>query len=162
MDGFYQFIMQDIDGKEVSLSNYQGKVVLVVNVASKCGFTPQYEGLERIYLKYNHRGFVILGFPSNDFLGQEPGTNEEIKTFCTLNYGVTFPMFSKIKVKGKEKHPLYAYLTDKKTNSEFSGEITWNFNKFLIDRQGNIINRFDSAVKPEDKKIINAIEDALK
>lgn len=161
MIGFYQFVMADIDGKDISLSNYEDKVVLVVNVASKCGFTPQYEGLEKIYLKYKGRGFLILGFPSNDFMEQEPGSNEEIKSFCSLTYGVTFPMFSKIKVKGKDIHPLYQYLTGKEANPRYSGIITWNFNKFLIDRKGNIINRFESAVKPEDKILTDAIEAAL-
>lgn len=162
LEGIYQFIVQDINGSNVNLSNYQDKVVLIVNVASKCGFTYQYEGLEKIYLQYKDQGFVILGFPSNDFMGQEPGSNEEIKNFCSLNYGVTFPMFSKIKVKGKDKAPLYAFLTDKKKNPKFGGDISWNFNKFLIDKKGNIIERFDSGVKPEDKKLIDALETALK
>ena len=161
MEGIYQFIMQDINGSNVNLSDFKGKIILIVNVASKCGFTPQYEGLEKIYLKYKDRNFIILGFPSNDFMGQEPGSDEEIKNFCTLTYGVTFPMFSKISVKGRNINPLYLYLTDKKTDPKFGGNITWNFNKFLIDKEGNIINRFDSAVKPEDKKITDAIESVL-
>ncbi len=159
---FYQLAMNDIDGKEVRFAQYRDKVVMVVNVASKCGFTYQYEGLEKLYLKYKDKGFIILGFPSNDFLGQEPGSNEEIKNFCTLTYGVTFPMFSKIKVKGKDAAPLYQKLTDKKTNPKFGGAITWNFNKFLISRKGEIINRFDTKIKPEDPAIAAAIEAALK
>lgn len=159
---FYQFIMNDIDGKEVKFSQYKNKVVLVVNVASRCGFTYQYEGLEKIYLKYKDKGFIILGFPANDFLGQEPGSNEEIKNFCSLTYGVTFPMFSKIKVVGNEMAPLYVYLTESRDNTNFAGKITWNFNKFLIGRKGKIIARFDSGVKPEDKELTDAIEAALK
>jgi glutathione peroxidase len=158
----YDFTMQDIDGKTVNLKDFSGKVVLLVNVASKCGFTYQYEGLEKLYKNYKDQGFVILGFPANNFLGQEPGTNIDIKTFCSLNYGVTFPMFAKISVKGKDKAPLYVYLTDKTTNPKFGGEISWNFNKFLINKKGEIVNRFDSKVKPEDDKIISEIEKELK
>lgn len=159
---FYQFVMNDIDGKEVKFNQYQNKVVLVVNVASRCGFTPQYEGLEKIYLKYKDRGFIILGFPSNDFLGQEPGSNEEIKNFCSLTYGVTFPMFAKIKTGGKEIAPLYKYLTESRENPGLKGKITWNFNKFLIDRKGKTVARFDSKVKPEDRELTDAVEKALK
>jgi glutathione peroxidase len=155
------FTVKDINGKEIKLSEFSGKVILIVNVASKCGYTYQYEGLEKIYKTYKDRGFVILGFPANNFLGQEPGTNEEIKNFCTLTYGVSFPMFAKISVKGKDKEPLYIFLTDKKTNKMFAGEITWNFNKFLINKKGEIIQRFDTKVKPDDQKIINEIESAL-
>lgn len=157
----YGFTMQNIDGKPVDLSQFRGKVTMVVNVASKCGFTPQYEGLEKIYEKYKDQGFVILGFPANNFGGQEPGTNDQIKEFCTLNYGVTFPMFAKISVKGSDKHPLYRYLTSQKTNPEFGGEITWNFNKFLIGRDGTILNRFDSKVTPESETIVQSVERAL-
>ncbi|MBN2355500.1 glutathione peroxidase [candidate division KSB1 bacterium] len=154
--------MNDIDGNPVSLETFRGKVVMIVNVASKCGFTKQYAGLEELFKSYQDSGFVVLGFPANNFLGQEPGTNEEIKNFCTLNYGVTFPMFAKISVKGKDQHPLYKYLTEKSTNPEFSGDISWNFNKFLIDRQGKIIARFGSRTKPEDDKVIAVIQNALK
>jgi len=161
MKSIYDFTVKDIDGKDVKLENYKGKVVLIVNVASKCGFTPQYEGLQKIYTKYKDQGFVILGFPANNFMGQEPGTNEEIKQFCSLNYNVTFPMFSKISVKGKDIAPLYQYLTEKETNPEFSGKISWNFNKFLIDRQGKIVARFGSRAKPESQEVIAAIEKAL-
>jgi glutathione peroxidase len=146
----------------VRLDAYKGKVVLLVNVASKCGFTPQYEGLQAVYTKYKDRGFVILGFPANNFMGQEPGTNEEIKQFCSLKYNVTFPLFAKISVKGEDKHPLYKFLTDKTTNPEFGGEISWNFNKFLVDKSGKIVARFSSGDKPESEKVTQAIEQALK
>ena len=160
-NSIYDFTLKDIDGKEVSLGSYTGKVVMVVNVASRCGFTPQYEGLERLYQTYKDRGFVILGFPANNFLGQEPGTDAEIKSFCSLKYNVTFPMFSKLSVRGRDKHPLYQYLTEKQSNPGFAGEITWNFNKFLIGRDGKISNRFGSRTKPDDKEVIQAIETAL-
>jgi len=161
MTNVYDFTMRDIDGQDVSLSAFKGKVILVVNVASKCGFTGQYAGLETLYRAYTNRGFVVLGFPANDFLGQEPGTEAEIKSFCTLTYGVTFPMFAKISVKGKRIHPLYAFLTAKETNPEFGGAISWNFNKFLIGRDGAIVARFGSRVAPGDKKLAAAIEKAL-
>ena len=153
--------MRDIDDSEVALSSYKGKVMLVVNVASKCGFTGQYEGLEKLYETYREQGLVVLGFPANDFLKQEPGTNEEIKQFCTLTYGVTFPMFAKIAVKGKDIHPLYAYLTSPVTNPGHSGAISWNFNKFLVGRDGAILARFGSRTKPGDKDLVAAIEAAL-
>jgi glutathione peroxidase len=162
MTNIYDFIMKDIDGKEVSLSIFKGKVILIVNVASKCGFTPQYQGLEELYKTYKDKGLVILGFPANNFLGQEPGSNEEIRNFCSLTYGVTFPIFSKISVKGKDIHPFYAFLTDKETDPKFGGKITWNFNKFLVARDGTVINRFDSKVKPGDPVLVSAIEEALK
>jgi glutathione peroxidase len=158
----YDINALDINGNDVNLAIYKGKVLLIVNVASKCGFTPQYTGLENLYRKYKDRGFEILGFPSNDFMGQEPGTNEEIKSFCKLNYGVDFPMFSKISVKEKDIHPLYKFLTEKETDPNFAGKITWNFNKFLIDRKGNIINRFDSRIEPQSPEVIKAIESSLK
>ena len=158
----YDFAMKDINGKEVKLDQYRGKVALLVNTASQCGYTPQYEGLQKIYDRYKEQGFVVLGFPANNFGGQEPGTNEEIKEFCTLRYKVSFPMFAKISVKGEDKHPLYKYLTAGGTNPEFAGEIKWNFNKFLVDKQGRIIARFDSKDKPESDKVVQAIEQALK
>ena len=158
---FGDFSATDIDGKPVALSSFAGKAVLVVNTASRCGFTPQYEGLEALYERYKNSGLVILGFPSNDFLGQEPGNEQEIKNFCTLNYNVSFPMFSKIKVNGKSAHPLYQWMTDKGSNPQFGGKITWNFNKFLIGPDGKVLARFDSAVKPDDPKLVQAIEAAL-
>jgi glutathione peroxidase len=157
----HDFRMQDIDGKDVTLSAFKGKVLLIVNVASKCGFTGQYAGLEKLYSTYMNRGFVVLGFPANDFLGQEPGTEAEIKTFCTLTYGVTFPMFKKISVKGRDIHPLYEFLTSKETNPNFGGAISWNFNKFLIGRDGMIMGRFGSRTKPDDKELVEAAEKAI-
>lgn len=154
----YDFKMKDIDGKDVNLKKYKGKVVMIVNTASKCGYTPQYEGLEAIYKKYKDQGFVVLGFPANNFRGQEPGTDKEIKEFCTLKYDVTFPMFSKISVKGDDQHPLYKYLTDKTTNPEFGGDITWNFNKFLIGKDGKIIARYETKMKPDDVTVTTEIE----
>jgi len=161
MHSIYDFTMQDIDGKEVKLDRYKGNVVLIVNVASKCGFTSQYEGLQAIYTTYKDRGFVVLGFPANNFLGQEPGTNEEIKQFCSSKYNVTFPMFAKISVKGKDQSPLYKFLTEKETNKEFAGDISWNFNKFLVNRDGKIVGRFDSRTRPDSEKMIRAIEQHL-
>jgi len=158
----YDFSMERINGDSVNLADLKGKVVMIVNTASKCGFTYQYEGLEKLYETYKDSGLVILGFPANNFLKQEPGSDEEIASFCRLNYGVTFPMFSKISVKGKDIHPLYDYLTSKKSGHDFGGKISWNFNKFLISRDGKINNRFGSKVKPGSEKIIKAIEDALK
>ena len=146
----YDFTMKDIDGNDVKLEKYKGSVLLIVNTASKCGYTPQYEGLEAIYKKFKDRGFVVLGFPANNFMGQEPGTEKEIKEFCTLKYNVTFPMFSKISVTGTDQHPLYGYLTNKKTDPEFGGDISWNFNKFLVGKDGKIVARFGSKDKPED------------
>ena len=157
----YDFTMKDIDGKETNLAQYRGKVLLLVNVASRCGFTPQYEGLEKVYLKYKDRGLIILGFPANNFMSQEPGTNEEIKTFCSLKYNVTFPMFSKISVKGDDIHPLYKYLTDKQSDPQFGGDVKWNFNKFLVGRDGRIIGRFEPPVKPESPEVTQAIDKAL-
>jgi glutathione peroxidase len=158
---FYEINVTDIDGNDVNLGKYQDKVVMFVNTASKCGYTPQYEGLQAIYDKYKDRGFVILGFPANNFNGQEPGTNEEIKEFCTLKYKVTFPMFAKISVAGEDQHPLYQYLTGARTNPEFAGEITWNFNKFLANEKGEIIARFSSKETPDSKEVTKAIEKAL-
>jgi glutathione peroxidase len=157
----YDFTVQDSIGTEISLNEFRGKVILLVNVASKCGFTKQYEGLQRIFEKYHEQGFIILGFPANNFMNQEPGNNEEIRAFCRLNYGVTFPIFSKISVKGKEIHPLYDFLISKKTNPRFAGRITWNFNKFLIDREGKIVARFDSRTVPESEQILQALEAEL-
>jgi glutathione peroxidase len=155
------FKVKDIDGKDVGLSQYKGKVVLIVNVASKCGFTPQYAGLEKTYKKYADQGFVIIGFPANNFHSQEPGSDAEIKAFCTGKYDVTFPMMSKISVKGDDKAPVYKFLTEKETDGDFAGDITWNFNKFLVDRNGQVMARFESKTKPEDATVTGAIEKAL-
>jgi glutathione peroxidase len=154
----YDFKMKDIDGKNVNLKKYKGKVVMIVNTASKCGYTPQYEGLEAIYKKYKDQDFVVLGFPANNFRGQEPGTDKEIKEFCTLKYDVTFPMFSKISVKGEDQHPLYKFLTEKETNPQFAGDITWNFNKFLIGKDGKVVARYETKIKPDDATVTAEIE----
>jgi glutathione peroxidase len=158
--GIYSFTLNSIDGKPAPLADYKGKVVLVVNVASQCGYTPQYSALEAVYEKYKDKGFVILGFPANNFGAQEPGTNEEIKTFCTRKYSVTFPMYSKISVKGADQAPLYAYLT-KETGPGLTGDIKWNFTKFLIDRNGKVVQRFEPAVTPDSKEVVAAIEKQL-
>lgn len=145
------FVVKDIDGKEKNLSEYKGKTVLIVNVASKCGLTPQYKGLQSLYESFRDKGFEILGFPSNDFLGQEPGTESEIKQFCDLNYKVSFPLFSKVKVKkGEGQSELYKYLTSKETNSGYEGEIEWNFQKFLINNEGTVIKRYSPQTAPDE------------
>jgi len=149
------------DGAEVALSKYQGKVLLIVNTASQCGLTPQYEGLEALYEKYKGEGLEVLAFPANEFGKQEPGTDEQIKEFCTSKYHVTFPVFSKIVVKGQGIHPLYSYLTSESTNPGHSGEIGWNFAKFLVDRKGEVIARFDPKVTPESDEVVKAVEKAL-
>jgi glutathione peroxidase len=151
--------LQDINGKATSLKGYDGKVLLVVNVASKCGLTPQYKALEATHQKYKDKGFSVLGFPCNDFGSQEPGTNEEIKEFCSTKYNVTFPMFDKLHVKGPEQHPLYAALSGK--DSPFPGDVKWNFGKFLIGRDGRIIKRFEPKVAPDAPEVTQAIEAAL-
>lgn len=150
------------DGTQQPLESFRGKVLLLVNVASKCGFTGQYEGLEKLQKKYESEGFTVLAFPANDFLGQEPGTNEEIVTFCRMSYGVTFPVFAKISVIGAEQHPLYRFLTNEATNPGFAGKISWNFNKFLVDRTGKVIARYGSRTVPEDTQLIADLEKALK
>jgi glutathione peroxidase len=157
-----EFTLNSIDGKPAPLAAYQGKVLLLVNVASKCGFTPQYKELEAMYEKYKDQGLLVIGFPANNFLSQEPGTNEEIKTFCSLKYNVTFPMYSKISVKGEDKAPLYQFLTDKNANPSTGGEIKWNFTKFLVGRDGKVVARFEPAVKPDAPEVVGAIEKALK
>lgn len=157
----YDFTMKSIDGEPVSLKSYKGKVVMVVNVASKCGFTPQYSGLEAVYEKYKDRGFVIVGVPANNFASQEPGTNEEIKKFCSTKYNVTFPMMAKVSVLGDDKTPLYQYLTDKSQNPQVGGEIKWNFTKFVFDRNGKPVARFEPAVTPDSPQVESAIESAL-
>jgi glutathione peroxidase len=157
-ENIYSFKMKDIDGKETGLDKYKGKVLLVVNVASKCGLTPQYEGLEKIYEKYKDKGLVVMGFPANEFGAQEPGTNTEIKQFCTGKYNVTFPMFSKIVVKGDETHPLYKWLLAQTSQHQ---DIEWNFAKFLVGRDGKVIQRFHPKVTPEDKDLVATLEKAL-
>ncbi|MDC3962879.1 glutathione peroxidase [Polyangium jinanense] len=153
----HDFKMKTIFGEERSLGDFRGKVVLVVNVASECGYTPQYAGLERLHERLEAKGFAVLGFPSNDYGAQEPGTDAEIATFCTSKYGVKFPMFSKITVKGSGKHPLYAFLTQ----AAPAGEVKWNFEKFLVGNDGVVIGRYPSSVEPEDEKLVQAIEKAL-
>jgi len=157
----YDFTMNSIDGQPVSLNSYSGKVVLLVNVASKCGFTPQYAGLEALYEKYKDRGLIIVGIPANNFAAQEPGTNEEIKTFCSRKYNVTFPMMSKVSVLGDDKTPLYVFLTDKAVNPQIGGDIKWNFTKFLFDRSGKPVARFEPAVTPDSAEVTSAVEAAL-
>lgn len=151
--------LKTIDGKDATLKDYSGKVLLVVNVASQCGYTRQYTGLEALYQKYKDRGLVVLGFPCNDFGSQEPGTEAEIKEFCTSRFSVTFPMFSKLHVKGAEQHPLYAALTG--STSPAPGPVKWNFGKFLIGKDGKILQRWDSGTEPDDAKLTGAIEAAL-
>ena len=158
-DSLYDIPLKDIDGKDTTLKPYAGKVLLVVNVASKCGFTPQYAALEAIYKKYQDQGLVVCGFPCNQFLSQEPGTDAEIKAFCTSKYNVTFPMFDKLEVNGANRHPLYVMLAGK--DSPFPGNIHWNFTKFLVGRDGKIAARFDSKVKPDSEEVTKAIETAL-
>jgi glutathione peroxidase len=158
-DSLYDSPLKDIDGKDATLKPYAGKVLLVVNVASKCGFTPQYTALEAVYKKYDPQGLVVAGFPCNQFGGQEPGSDAEIKQFCTSKYSVTFPMFDKLEVNGANRHPLYVALAGK--DSPFPGNIGWNFTKFLIGRDGKILNRFDSKVKPDSDEVTKAIEAAL-
>ena len=157
----YDFSLPSINGQPTSLSSYKGKVILLVNVASKCGFTPQYSALESLYEKYKDQGFVILGFPANNFGFQEPGTDAEIKKFCSLKYNVTFPMFSKVSVKGDDTTPLYQYLTQK-ANPSVTGDIKWNFTKFLVDRNGKVVARFESPVKPDSPEVVEAVEKLLK
>ena len=152
----YEFTMKSIDGHPAPLAAYKGKVLLLVNVASKCGYTPQYTGLEALYEKYKDKGLVLVGIPANNFGGQEPGTDEEIKTFCSRNYNVTFPMMSKVSVKGVDKAPLYQYLT-----STMGGEVKWNFTKFLIGKDGMVIKRFESGVEPDSTELVSAVEAAL-
>lgn len=155
---FYDFTMDDIDGIPVNLSRFRGKVLLVVNTASFCGNTPQYEDLEKMYETYQSKGLEILAFPANNFGQQEPGTNEEIKGFCLTKYAVSFPLFSKISVKGPDKHPLYRYLTEQ---SAFPGEVEWNFQKYLLDRSGNVVGRFHHRTKPLSTEIVNEVERVL-
>ncbi len=158
--GIHQLSVSDLDGKEVSLSSFKGKVLLIVNTASQCGYTPQYKGLQALHTRYAAKGFTVLGFPSNDFGAQEPGSNKDIKKFCSLNYGVNFPMFAKKPVKGADKQPLYKILTETGSNG-IRGEVSWNFEKFLVDKNGQIVARFSSGIDPESEKITSAIEKLL-
>lgn len=151
----HEFTPNSIDGKPAPLSAYKGKVLLIVNVASQCGYTPQYTGLEALHRKYKDKGLVVVGFPANNFGGQEPGTNEEIKQFCSRKYDVTFPMYSKISAKGADQAPLYKFLT------EGSGDVRWNFTKFLVDGNGKVIGRFESNVAPDSPELTSAVEKAL-
>lgn len=157
----YDFTVKTIDGKLVSLDEYKGKVVVIINVASKCGLTPQYESIEKFYEKYKNRGVVVLGFPANNFMGQEPGTDSEIQTFCSTKYNVTFPMFSKISVKGKDIAPLYKYLTEKKENGVFDADVQWNFQKFIIDRHGKVVQWISPKTTVEEKDFLDAVNYAL-
>ena len=152
---FHDFVVKDIDGKDVSLSEFKGKKVLVVNVASKCGLTPQYEGLQKLYDTYGGDNFVIIGFPANNFLGQEPGSNEEIKSFCSREFNVTFPLMSKISVKGSDQAPLYGWLTKASENGVIDAEVTWNFQKFLISEDGQFLTYFSPKVDPLSEEIVN-------
>src|ERR1700744_3752261 len=154
----YSFTLKSIDGQPVNLASYRGKVLLLVNVASKCGFTPQYAGLEALYEKYKDKGLVIVGIPANNFAQQEPGTNEEIKTFCSRKYNVTFPMMSKVSVKGDDQIALYHFLTDASTDPQFAGDLKWNFTKFLFDRNGKPVARFEPATTPDSPHVTSAIE----
>ena len=155
----YDISLKDIDGEETSLKKFEGKVMLIVNVASQCGYTPQYKALEAVYEKYKDRGLVVLGMPCNQFGGQEPGSNQEIKQFCSSKFNVTFPLFEKIEVNGSNRHPLYVALAGKE--SPFPGDIKWNFGKFLIGRDGKILKRFDSGAAPDSPEVTQAIEKAL-
>ena len=155
----YDIPLKDINGRETSLKDYQGKVLLIVNVASKCGLTPQYKALESVYEKYKEQGFTVVAFPCNQFMGQEPGTNEEIKQFCSSKYNVSFPLFDKIEVNGPNRHPLYVALAGQE--SPFPGDIKWNFGKFLIGKDGKILKRFEPRTTPDSPEVVQAIEKAL-
>jgi len=158
MKTLYDFKTKTIDGKDFDLASLKGKKVLIVNTASKCGNTPQYKDLEDLYKKYGGDKFVIIGFPANNFMGQEPGTNEQIHEFCTLNYGVTFPMMSKISVKGKDMDPIYQWLTTKELNGKMDSKVTWNFQKYLVDEQGKLVDTIDPKTSPESERIVNWIK----
>jgi glutathione peroxidase len=158
----HEFTVNNIDGEAVNLSKYKGKVLLIVNTASKCGLTPQYADLQAIYEKYKDKGLVILGFPANNFMGQEPGSDSKIKEFCTKKFEVSFPMFSKISVKGKDIHPLYQYLTSKEKNGNLDAPVSWNFQKFLIGKDGRVIKSISPSQKVTENAVINSIEKLLK
>lgn len=159
-DTIYQYELNTINGEKISLSEFEGDVLLIVNTASECGFTSQYEGLQKLHNEYSDKGLKVLGFPANNFGGQEPGTDEEIASFCEMNFGVTFPLFSKVSVKGDDQHPLFKTLTDLE-NPDFNGDISWNFEKFLIDRNGNLVRRFKSNVEPDSDTMKEALKTVL-
>lgn len=161
MPAIYSIPLKTIDGRTTTLAEWRGKAILLVNTASACGYTPQYKGLEELFDKYKGKGFVVLGFPSNDFGGQEPGAEKEIKSFCELNYGVSFPLFAKVKVKGEDKHPLYRFLQEENPNAESRQEVKWNFSKFLVDREGKVTKAFPSKVEPMSGEMTQAVEAAL-
>ncbi len=159
-DSIYDFKLTGIEGDKLDLASYEGRALLIVNTASECGYTPQYSGLQKLYEEYKEEGFTIIGFPANNFGGQEPGSDHDILQFCEVNYGVTFPLASKVSVKGDDIHPLFAYLTTTE-NKSFKGDIKWNFEKFLIDKNGNLVERFRSNVKPESEQLKSAIKELL-
>ena len=161
MTTLHDFTLKTIDGQDKSLKDFEGQVCLVVNVASKCGLTPQYEGLQKLHDSLEDRGFAVLGFPCNQFGGQEPGTEAEIQSFCSTNYGVTFPMFSKLEVNGDGRHPLYAWLTAEDAQPDGSGDIAWNFAKFVIGKDGQVVARFAPTAAPTSEEVVSAIEGAL-
>lgn len=160
-DSVHQFNVKTIEGDEISLKQYEGKVLLLVNTASKCGYTPQYTDLEKLYNTYKDKGLVIIGFPANNFMGQEPGSNEEIKAFCEKNYGVSFPMMSKISVKGSDIHPLYDFLTDSDKNGVVDGNVKWNFQKYLVGKDGKVVKKFSPGDNPMSEEVTAAIEALL-
>jgi glutathione peroxidase len=161
MSGIYDIETKLLEGDPVALSEYKGKALLIVNVASRCGFTPQYTGLQALYDQYRDRGLEILGFPCNQFLAQEPGTEEEIREFCSSVYSVTFPIFRKIEVNGENRHPLYDILTESNDTDGNSGDVQWNFEKFLVSPEGDVVGRFRTSITPEDPKLVGAIEEQL-
>jgi len=161
MKSIYEVELPRLNGQPESLSAYLGKVVLAVNVASRCGFTPQYAGLQALQDRYSDRGFTVLGFPCNQFFHQEPGTAEQIQEFCSVNYGVSFPLFGKLDVKGEGQHPLYHLLTETADDSGKAGNVTWNFEKFLVGRDGRAVRRFRSKVTPDDSRLVEAVESLL-
>ena len=160
-EGPLSFVVKDIKGQDHDLSQYRGKVVMIVNTASRCGLTPQYEALEKLYRDHKDAGLVVLGFPANNFNGQEPGTNEQIAQFCSTKYDVTFPMMGKVSVKGDDKHPLYKHLTEPPTAGDFAGDVKWNFGKFLVGRDGKVVARFEPKTKPDSPEVVEAVEKAL-